>query len=84
MMLANGKLSEERDYYYGEVMRLKQQLAEISSEMMMDSGHKMASGSTMRSTPNGTQQQTPGFYDGQSTPIPPFQAETLVYPSLTP
>lgn len=86
MILANGKLSEERDSYQAEAARLQQQLNELTSEMIL-SAQKGGSGSTLRSTPNGAI-QTPGFMEAP-IPIPPvqiqpFQMEALIYPSLAP
>ena len=79
MILANSKLAEERDFFHAEVSRLQQQLANISSDMMLQSGHKGATPAT-RNTPNGNM-QTPEFMDTPNA-IPPFQMEAINYPEL--
>lgn len=84
MIVANTKLAEERDSYHTENTRLHQQLAEISSNMLMQSGHKGVSGSTLKSSPGATAMHTPGFVDQQvrhESPVQPFYTG-LEYPEL--
>jgi hypothetical protein len=85
MILANAKLTEERDFYQMEVNRLEQQLA------MYSNGKDMITlGSTMKSTPNShhmVESVAEGYMSMIQPPIPPFDSQVaseVLYPSLTP